>query len=361
LEEPTNHFHGLLKALSRRGYDVSVFHPASDGPCSMNPADFAGVKTMPYHDVTAILSQAEGAKAILRTSAVVPLGALGEDPIHRLRTPHCPLIFWDLDAGATLAELTAEPAGQAHDSLLRYDAVLSYGAGDRGAYLYRQLGVAHCHSMNGAIDSQRHCPVAADERFAGTLTFLEDRDLSRSARVEEFFFSVARRMPDRMFVLAGDNWNPAGFPSNVRYVGSVEPGDYNALYSSGMAVLNLHRAPKNDIGVPSLVRLLGAAAAAACVVSDPCEGVTQVLEPASQLLLATTGAEVEKHLRSLTPEKAGLIGRRARQRALNWHTFDRRVYEFEQLLERVNRRDPRRKWADITRVQRTGDAVRTRR
>ena len=48
--------------------------------------------------------------------------------------------------------------------------------------------------------------------------------------------------------------------------------------------------------------------------------------------MATNGEAVARHLRALTPDRARIIGERARRRILADHTYGRRAEQVEDLL-----------------------------
>jgi spore maturation protein CgeB len=74
-------------------------------------------------------------------------------------------------------------------------------------------------------------------------------------------------------------------------------------------------------------------------VSNPCEGIERWFEPGRELLVVATADEAVEAYRELLddPAEAEELGRRARERALDEHTYARRA---EQLLELIGLERP---------------------
>jgi spore maturation protein CgeB len=183
-----------------------------------------------------------------------------------------------------------------------------------------------------ALDPGTHHPVTADPRFAGDLGLLANRLPDREARIDEFFFSVAERLPDHRFVLGGSGWESKVMPPNVRYVGHVYTRDHNAFNSSTRVVLNVHRESMARMGYSPATRVFEAAGAGACIISDRFLGAERFLRPASEILLADDGAEVARLLCSLAPTTCRRIGRSALRRVLEQHTYQHRADTLEASL-----------------------------
>jgi spore maturation protein CgeB len=87
------------------------------------------------------------------------------------------------------------------------------------------------------------------------------------------------------------------------------------------------------VGYSPATRVFEAAGAAACIITDAWEGIELFLEPDREVLVAGGGADVARHLASLTPERARAIGEAARRRVLAQHTYTERARQVEALLE----------------------------
>ena len=79
-------------------------------------------------------------------------------------------------------------------------------------------------------------------------------------------------------------------------------------------------------------RIFEAAGAAACLLCDAWQGIEQFLEPGREVLCVQSGQAVAETLRALSEERAREIGRAARRRILQEHTYDHRARELQRLL-----------------------------
>ena len=86
-------------------------------------------------------------------------------------------------------------------------------------------------------------------------------------------------------------------------------------------------------GYSPATRVFEAAGAAACVITDAWEGISEFFEPDREILVAATGCEVTEHLVRLTQQQARRIGEAAQARALADHTYAKRADVLERALE----------------------------
>src|SRR5690606_15905224 len=150
-----------------------------------------------------------------------------ETAVLDLQSPSTRVIFWDVDAPATLDRTQTDPTDPFRACIPRYDLILTYGGGDPVINAYTELGARECVPIYNALDPSTHHPVAPDPRFEGDLAFLGNRLPDREARVEAFFLEPAALLPERRFLIGGSGWGDKPMPSNVRYLGHVYTADHN--------------------------------------------------------------------------------------------------------------------------------------
>jgi spore maturation protein CgeB len=340
------YYRGLIRALAERGHQVTFFEPdAYDRQKHRDLADppWAEVVVYPGDDVSAAraaLSRAAGSDLVVKASGVGVYDDWLEEHVLDLRAPGTLVAFWDVDAPATLERVNANPRDPFRRLVPEYDVVFTYGGGAPVVDAYRQLEARLCVPIYNALDPETHHPAAPDPRFAGDLGLLANRLPDREARIDEYFFSVAARLPQRQFVLGGNGWQDKTMPPNVRWVGHVYTRDHNAFNASTRAVLNVHRDSMARFGFSPATRVFEAAGAGACLISDACAGLSEFLEPGSQILLARDGGEVADHLSRLDEVTAAAIGRRAKQRVLEQHTYAHRAVQVERVLAALGKQTP---------------------
>lgn len=331
------YYRGIVRALHERGHRVTFYEPdAYDRQQNRDIADPDYATVVVYEPTEAAarrcLAHAAHADIVVKASGVGVLDEFLEREVLTLQTDERLVIFWDVDAPATLDRVHHAPADAFRPLIPRYDLVLTYGGGQLVIDAYEALGARQCVPIYNALDPATHYPVAPDPRFAGDLAFLGNRLPDREARVEEFFLNPAAATPGQRFLLGGSGWADKPMPPNVRYVGHVYTADHNAFNCTPKAVLNISRESMARYGFSPATRVFEAAGAGACIITDYWEGIAFFFEPGREILVAQDGAEVARILADLTSEQARAIGQAAYQKVLAAHTYGHRVEQLEQLL-----------------------------
>jgi spore maturation protein CgeB len=332
------YYRGIVRALDARGHRVTFFEPhAYERQQHRDIDNPTWAEVVVYQATEEATRQAvESARdfdLIVKASGVGVHDALLEAAVLDLRNPANLVAFWDVDAPATLDRVRRDTSDPFLDLIPRYDVIFTYGGGHPVIEAYEGLGARQCVPIYNALDPEAHFPTASDERFRADLAFLGNRLPDREARVDEFFFKAARKLPEQQFLLGGAGWGDKPKPPNVRYVDHVSTRDHNALNCSARAVLNVSRESMARFGYSPATRVFEAAGAGACIVTDLWEGIGLFLEPGREVLVADDGKEVAGICRRLTPERARDIGRAGRRRVLAEHTYARRAAEVEAVIE----------------------------
>jgi spore maturation protein CgeB len=278
------YYRGIVRALAERGHRVTFYEPDAferQQHRDLDDPDWARVVVYPADAGGALraLEAARGADLVVKASGVGAQDALLEAAALELQSRSTLVVFWDVDAPATLDRLANDAADPFHPLIPRYDLVLTYGGGAPVVDAYRRLGARQCVPVYNALDPSTHFPVPPDPRFACDLAFLGNRLPDREARVEEFFLAPALALPDQRFLLGGSGWGDKPLPRNVDYLGHVYTRDHNALNATPRAVLNVNRESMARYGFSPPTRVFEAAGAGGCVITDVWEGIELFLEP----------------------------------------------------------------------------------
>ena len=331
------YYRGIVRALNEQGYDVTFYEPdAYDRQQHRDIPDPPWARIVVYRPeddaVHAALEGARGSEIIVKTSGVGVFDEVLEAGVLSVRAAGSTVIFWDVDAPATLERLESNPADPFAALVPQYDMVLTYGGGDPVVQGYTAAGARLCVPVYNALDPSTHFPVPPDPRFGANLGFLGNRLPDRERRVEQFFLAAAERLPDRTFLLGGNGWHDKPMPPNVRYAGHVYTRDHNAFNCTPEAVLNISRDSMARYGFSPATRVFEAAGAGACLITDRWEGIEMFLEPGREVLVAGDGDEVAGALRALHPRRARIIGEAGRRRVLAEHTYSHRAIQLATLL-----------------------------
>jgi spore maturation protein CgeB len=333
------YYRGIIRALSERGHSITFYEPdAYERQKHRDIPDPQWAKVVVYpadkeKGVMRALESARGADLVVKASGVGVFDELLEQAVLEFKGPETQVVFWDVDAPATLDRVQNNAKDPFGALIPKYDLILTYGGGDPVVKAYKALGARDCVPIYNALDPSTHFPVEPDSRFACDLAFLGNRLPDREARVEEFFLNVAAQTPEQKFILGGNGWQDKPMPSNVKYLGHVYTRDHNTLNCTPKAVLNISRESMARYGFSPATRVFEAAGAAACMITDAWEGIDFFFEPGKEILVANSGAEVKELLRTLDPKRAREIGKAAYDRVLAQHTYAHRAEQLETLLE----------------------------
>jgi spore maturation protein CgeB len=142
----------------------------------------------------------------------------------------------------------------------------------------------------------------------------------------------SRRDPEIDFALGGRDFR--GDIGNARLIGDVPFNIFAQEISRGRINLNITRRSHATVYASSTARPFELASAGAAIVSNPHEGIERWFDPGSELRVVSTVDEAAATYRELLddPGAAEAMGRRARERVLDEHTYAHRA---RQILELV--------------------------
>jgi spore maturation protein CgeB len=333
------YYRGNVRALHVRGHRVTFYEPDTyDRQRHRDMPDPHWARVEVYagegeEGVMRALEQARDADLVVKASGVGVFDELLEREVLTQKRPGTMVVFWDVDAPATLDRVHHDAADPFRQLIPGYDLIFTYGGGDRVVHAYEALGARECIPVYNALDPSTHHPVPRDPRFASDVGFLGNRLPDREARVDEFFVRAAALLPERRFLLGGSGWGDKPLPVNVAAVGHVYTHEHNAFNCTPRTVLNVNRESMARYGFSPPTRVFEAAGAGACLITDAWEGVELFLEPGREVLVAHDGNEVAEHACALTSHEARRIGDAARARVLAEHTYTHRAAQVEAVLD----------------------------
>jgi spore maturation protein CgeB len=333
------YYRGIIRAMKERGHSITFYEPdAYDRQKNRDIPDpeWATIKVyQPTEDeLYKALDDALHADIIVKTSGVGVFDELLEKEVLNLQLQGKFVIFWDVDAPATLDRVKYDDTDYFKTLIPRYDLILTYGGGDPVVNTYKSFGAKKCFPIYNALDPSTHYPVSKEERFDADLAFLGNRLPDREKRVEDFFLKVAEQTPEKKFILGGNGWHDKSMSGNIKYLGHVYTKDHNALNCSPMAVLNISRDSMASYGFSPATRVFEAAGAGACIITDYWLGIEFFFEPGKEILVARSGDEVKEIISSLSPQKANSIGQAALKKVLSKHTYTDRATELDSILKK---------------------------
>jgi len=330
------YYRGIYKHLHALSHDVTFAEPDAYGrQQKRDEGDYSYVHSVVYHgahDIPDLLRRASACDLVVKHSGVGVFDDLLEARVLECRSRRTRVVFWDVDAPATLARLQDRPGDPFRRLVPKYDFIFTYGGGPPVVEGYLGLGAANCYPVYNGLDPETHYPVSADPVLRCDLLFVGNRLPDRERRVEEFFFRAARLAPQCRFALGGEGWADKSMPANVRWLGHVGTQDHNRLNCSVRMVLNIDRDSMASVGFSPPTRIFEAAGAGACLITDRWTGIENFFAPGREILVAERAEEVVDCLRRLPAQHAAQVGAAMRRRALRDHTYQLRAQRVTAIL-----------------------------
>lgn len=338
------YYRGCYKYLARMGHKITFAEPDAYGRQQHRDAEeFSYVESLVYRpgvDLDEMLRRACFADVVIKHSGLGVDDDVLEERVLEC-APHALVIFWDVDAPATIARLRAHPEDTFRRAIPQYDAIFTYGGGPDIRASYLEFGARAYSSIYNGLDPETHHPVDADPAFICDVAFLGNRLPDREARVNELFLKAAELAPEKEFLLGGEGWQDKLLPRNMRWIGHVPTALHNRINSSAGMVMNINRSSMADCGFSPPTRVFEAAGAGACLLCDEWPGIDDCFAPEKEILVIRSAQDVADALNRYDEPARRLIGSAFRERALRCHTYEQRAVQADRafrecLSRRVN-------------------------
>lgn len=326
------YYRGCYKYLARLGHQITFAEPDAYGRQQHRDAgDFSYVRSLVYTPGGALdhlLAEAAEADVVVKHSGIGVGDAELERAIPDLQVSSA-VVFWDVDAPATLTRMLADVHDPFRESMPRFDAVLTYGGGPWCREKYLSFGAQAYFSIYNGLDPETHHPVDADPALNCDVAFLGNRLPDREQRVEELFLRAAELAPRSRFLLGGEGWGDKPLPPNVRYLGHVPTADHNRLNCSAGMVMNINRSSMAQTGFSPPTRVFEVAGAGTCLLCDDWPGLDDCFVPGEEILVVRSAEDVVAAIENCDDATRKRIGDAFHMRALRDHTYAQRALAAE--------------------------------
>jgi spore maturation protein CgeB len=251
-----------------------------------------------------------------------------------------PVVFYDGDVPMSLPEFGGMDTGFNYyhgADPSEYDLVISNSEG--GLERLRELGARRAEAVFWAADPEVFHPHEVEKEY--DVFFYGYGDKFRREWMQALVGEPSRTAPEIDFALGGRDFR--GNTGRARLVGDVPFNVFARAISAARINVNITRRSHATVFASSTCRPFELAATGAAIVSNPVEGIDSWFEPGRELLVVSDAEEAAAAYRELLadPAQAGELGRRARERVLDEHTYAhraRRVLELVGLRERAGAR-----------------------
>jgi hypothetical protein len=261
----------------------------------------------------------------------VPMSHLRGVPTALRERFDVPIVFYDGDAPMSLPEFGGMDTGfnWYHDAdPSEYDLVLSNSEGAVTRLL--DLGARRVETVFWGADPEFFSPQPVDKEY--DVFFYGYGDKFRREWVRAMIGEPSRALPDADFALGGRDFQ--GDIGQARLIGDVPFNAFARAISEARINLCITRRSHATVYASSSCRPFELASSGAAVVSNPYEGIERWFEPGSELLVVHDAEEATAAYRDLLadPAQAEELGRRARERVLDEHTYRHRARQVIDLI-----------------------------
>jgi spore maturation protein CgeB len=242
-----------------------------------------------------------------------------------------PIVYYDGDVPMSLPEFGGMDTGfniyhGADPS--EYDLVVSNSEG--GLARLRELGARRTEAVFWGADPELFAPLPVEKER--DVFFYGYGDKFRREWMATLVGEPSRRLPEVDFALGGRDFR--GDIGLARVVGDVPFNAFNRAISASRINLNITRRSHATVWASSTSRPFELAAAGAAIVSSPVQGIERWFEPGRELVVVQDADEAEQLYRELLADPAARkeLGRQARERALDEHTYVARARRLLELI-----------------------------
>jgi hypothetical protein len=242
-----------------------------------------------------------------------------------------PIVFYDGDVPMSLPEFGGMDTGfnPYHGAdPFEYDVVVSNSEG--GIPRLLELGARRAESLFWGADPEFFSPQPVEK--TADVFFYGYGDKFRRDWMKTLIGEPSRVAEELDFALGGLDF--VGDTGRARLLGDVPFNVFARAISAARVNVNMTRRPHATVAGSSTARPFELASSGAAIVSNPHEGIDRWFEPGSELVIVESSEEAVAAYRELAadPAQAEEMGRRARERVLDEHTYAHRA---KRLLELV--------------------------
>lgn len=330
-------FRGLVKALNNNGHRITFLE--RDVPWYASHRDLPNppfCQTILYNNLdelkqyAPVISNAD----LVIVGSYVPQGV--EVGKYVLDTAERVTAFYDIDTPVTLAKLQNADYEYLHPDLIsRYDLYLSFTGGPTLRRLEDEYGSPMARALYCSFDTDLYYPEKRDIQW--NLGYLGTYSDDRQPALKALMLDAAEKFDEGKFVVAGAQYPPhIHWHHNVQRIEHLPPSEHREFYNSQCFTLNITRQDMKQAGYSPSVRLFEAAACGTPIISDYWEGIDEIFEIGSEILIAHSADDTIRYLKELDGDARHTIGLKARDKMMAHHSAAHRAAELENYFKEAH-------------------------
>jgi spore maturation protein CgeB len=243
-----------------------------------------------------------------------------------------PVVFYDGDVPMSFPEFGGMDTGFNYyhgADPAEYDLVISNSEGGLPRLL--ELGARRAEAVFWGADPEFFSPQAVEKEY--DVFFYGYGDKFRREWMRELVGEPSRRASGEIdFALGGRDF--LGDTGEARLVGDVPFNVFARAIGAARINVNITRRSHATVFASSTARPFELASSGAAIVSNPYDGIERWFEPGRELLVVDNADDALAAYRELLadPAQAEEMGRRARERVLDEHTYAHRARQVLDLI-----------------------------
>ncbi len=262
----------------------------------------------------------------------IPMSHLSGIPTALRERFDVPIVFYDGDVPTSLPEYGGFDTGfnfyhGADPS--EYDLVVSNSEGGLARLI--ELGARRAEALYWAADPEFFAPQRVEKEM--DVFFYGYGDKFRKEWTRTMVGEPSRLAPELDFMLGGLDFQ--GDIGRARLCGDVPFNAFARAISAARVNLNITRRPHATVPGSSTARPFELASSGAAIVSNPHDGIERWFEPGIELLVVESSDEALARIATSWQirRQAEEMGRRARERVLDEHTYAHRARRLLELID----------------------------
>lgn len=194
-----------------------------------------------------------------------------------------------------------------------------------------ERGAENVHPLYWAVDPMLFTPVSVDKDI--DISFFGYGSEYREEWMTKMITNPSKKMPEVNFSVGGGNFRID--LGNAKLVGDIPYSAFRNFCCRSKINLNITRWSHTNVYASSTSRPFELAAYGACIVSQPYNGIEEWFEVGKEIFVVNSEEEAIENYKWLLDdeEEREKMGKRARERILNEHTFQHRAKELVRVIK----------------------------
>lgn len=331
-------YRGLIKELNKAGHRVTFFERNVPWYASNRDLPVPGFCRLVLYNDLQELKEQHGEE--IRRADLVIVGSYVPEGVEVgkfvCREARGIKAFYDIDTPVTLAKLEKKDFEYLSPDLIPcFDLYLSFTGGPILDLLENKFGSPCARALYCSVDPDMYYPEPGNLSY--DLGYLGTYSSDRQPSLEKMMSDAAILLPDFKFSVAGPLYPPSiQWPDNLNYIEHLPPAKHREYYNSLRFALNITRSDMVKAGYSPSVRLFEAAACGVPIISDYWEGLEDLFDLQTEILISGSGKETAGYLRDLDEKDRIAVGDAAKEKILSKHTARSRAAELVKHVSDMN-------------------------